>query len=32
VTTVLGAAPGAQGIRFDASSRITLADAWKAED
>ncbi|HEY0572804.1 MAG TPA: ABC transporter substrate-binding protein [Pseudonocardia sp.] len=32
LTTVLGAAPGAQGIRFDASSRITLADAWKAED
>lgn len=32
LSTVLGAGPGARGIRFDASSRITLSDAWKAED
>jgi peptide/nickel transport system substrate-binding protein len=32
LSTVLGVGPGAQGIRFDASSRITLSDAWKAED
>ncbi|MDT7690935.1 MAG: peptide/nickel transport system substrate-binding protein [Pseudonocardiales bacterium] len=32
LSTVLGAGPGAQGIRFDASSRITLSDTWKAED
>jgi len=32
LSTVLGAGPGARGIRFDASSRITLADAWKADD
>lgn len=32
LTTVLGVAPSAPGIRFDASSRITLADTWKASD
>jgi len=32
LTTVLGAGPGARGIRFDASSRVTLSDTWKAVD
>lgn len=32
LTTVLGVSPAAAGIRFDASSRITLSDAWRAED
>ena len=30
LTTVLGVSPDVQGIRFDASSRIHLYDAWKA--
>jgi len=30
LTTVLAAGPDVQGIRFDASSRIHLFDAWKA--
>ncbi|WP_051581594.1 ABC transporter substrate-binding protein [Pseudonocardia acaciae] len=32
LSTVLGVAPGVRGVRFDASSRITLSDASKAED
>ncbi|WP_028935990.1 ABC transporter substrate-binding protein [Pseudonocardia spinosispora] len=32
LSTVLGVAPGVQGIRFDASSRVTLSDVWKAQD
>jgi peptide/nickel transport system substrate-binding protein len=31
LTTVLGVAPHVHGVAFDASSRIQLHDAWKAE-
>ena len=30
LTTVLGVAADVHGVRFDASSRIQLYDAWKA--
>jgi peptide/nickel transport system substrate-binding protein len=31
LTTVLGVGPTAHDVKFDASSRIFLHDAWKAE-